>query len=66
MTEIYKVMHGAINVNKKLYLDPVGSFLKVICVSSPYETESELLFLNIYEGMRNFSKIITVSPCQCF
>lgn len=41
-------------MNKKLYLDPVDCFLKVVYVSSPHKSESELLFLNIYEGMRNF------------
>jgi len=59
-------MNGAINVSKKLYLDPVGCFLKVICISSPHEAESESLFLNTYEVMTNFSKYVTVSPCQCF
>lgn len=65
MTEIYKVMNGAVNLNKKLGLEPAACFLKVICVSSPHGNESEL-FLNVYEPMKYFSKIITVLLASAF
>lgn len=32
MAGIYRVMNGAIYVNKKSYLEPEGCFLKVVCV----------------------------------
>lgn len=42
-----EIMNSAIDLNKKLYLESVGWFLKVAWVSSHHEAESELLLLNI-------------------